>query len=183
MNGAGVLQVDTLEAAVRAAKAADHSIEVQAAESRARSLQASLSRKEDTIRELRERMDQACRWGHPPPPFLLTVLPPAAVHPSPNYPFDNPTLPPAPPTLQHSQSIPHYPKPLATPPAVPVLHTHCQIHQSTTAGRWYVWYSFSAGCWQCHSYRLHDSQTRSIHPDLMLTACQNFLCAGQSRSV
>ena len=55
------LQVDDLEAAVRAVKAADHTIEVQAAESRARSLQGSLSRKEDTIRELRERMDQACR--------------------------------------------------------------------------------------------------------------------------
>ncbi|KAL3148684.1 hypothetical protein ABBQ38_014099 [Trebouxia sp. C0009 RCD-2024] len=54
-------QVDDLEAALRAARAADHSVEVQAAESRARSLQASLSRKEDTIRELRERMDQACR--------------------------------------------------------------------------------------------------------------------------
>ena len=53
--------MDDLEAALRAAKAADHSVEMQAAESRARSLQASLSRKEDTIRELRERMDQACR--------------------------------------------------------------------------------------------------------------------------
>lgn len=56
-----MVQVDDLEAALRAAKAADHSIEVQAAESRARSLQGSLSRKEDTIRELRERMDQARR--------------------------------------------------------------------------------------------------------------------------
>ena len=53
--------MDDLEAAVHAAKAADHSAEVQAAESRVRSLQGSLSRKEDAIRELRERMDQACR--------------------------------------------------------------------------------------------------------------------------
>lgn len=53
--------MDELEAAVCSAKAADHSAEVQAAESRVRSLQGSLSRKEDTIRELRERMDQACR--------------------------------------------------------------------------------------------------------------------------
>lgn len=55
------VQVDDLEAALRAARAADHAVEVQSAESRARSLQASLSRKEDTIRELRERMEQACR--------------------------------------------------------------------------------------------------------------------------
>lgn len=61
MSEGGVVQVDDLEASVRAAKAADNSIEVQAAESRARSLQGSLSRKEDTIRELRERTDQACR--------------------------------------------------------------------------------------------------------------------------
>ncbi len=53
--------MDDLEAAVRAARAADHSTEVQAAESRVRSLQGSLSRKEDTIRELKERMEQACR--------------------------------------------------------------------------------------------------------------------------
>ena len=55
------MQVDELEAAVRSAKAADHSLEVQAAESRVRSLQGSLSRKEDTLRELRERMAQACK--------------------------------------------------------------------------------------------------------------------------
>ncbi|DBA92530.1 TPA: hypothetical protein ACH3X1_002761 [Trebouxia sp. C0004] len=54
-------KVDDLEAAVRAARAADHLTEVQAAESRVRSLQGSLSRKEDTIRELKERMEQACR--------------------------------------------------------------------------------------------------------------------------
>ena len=58
------LQVDELEAAVRSAKAADHSLEVQAAESRVRSLQGSLSRKEDTLRELRERMDQACGYNY-----------------------------------------------------------------------------------------------------------------------
>ena len=46
---------------MRTAKAADHSAEVQAAESRVRSLQSSLSRKEDTVRELKERMDQSCR--------------------------------------------------------------------------------------------------------------------------
>lgn len=76
-----------MEAALRAAKAADHSIEVQTAESRVRSLQGSLTRKEDTIRELRERMDQACRYSTPPPP------PPA---PSPTHPhlsWSSPTMP------------------------------------------------------------------------------------------
>ena len=78
--------MDELEAAVRSAKAADHSLEVQAAESRVRSLQGSLSRKEDTLRELRERMDQACRFNslhvtlqtvyfvHPKLPFVQHVV-------------------------------------------------------------------------------------------------------------
>ena len=58
-------QVDELEAAVKTAKLADHSIEVQAAESRIRSLQGSLSRKDDAIREMKERTEQAVRYREP----------------------------------------------------------------------------------------------------------------------
>lgn len=60
-ESASCQQVDELESAVRAAKLADHSIEVQTAESRIRSLQGSLSRKDDTIREMKERTEQAVR--------------------------------------------------------------------------------------------------------------------------
>lgn len=51
---------------MRAAKLADYSLEVQAAESRIRSLQASLSRKDDTIREMKERTEQAVRYNYFP---------------------------------------------------------------------------------------------------------------------
>lgn len=46
---------------MRAGKAAEQSIELQTAESRIRSLQASLSRKENAIREFKDKMDQAVR--------------------------------------------------------------------------------------------------------------------------